>query len=126
MDQLLLRQLKDVQVQAQKLLSQHDENQDLKHFSDYCSELKRYILKNYESKDVRKLADEVPDIFHVVVKPYPAPLIFLIILGIISVGISVAIYRRASQFERQRQIENNIHKAKGKFASIEFLLKAEA
>ncbi len=125
MQDLLMRQLKDVQIQAENAVSRNAEEGDVERFSQYSEELKNYILKHSKSEEIKKLANEIPGIFDVKVTPHPAPMIFLILLGIISVGISVAIFRRAASIERMRQIENNINTARGKFASIEFLMKAE-
>ena len=59
---LLLRQLKDIQAQADKILTGEDSNERIETFAKYSIELKDYISKNVESKEIKMYLTELPNI----------------------------------------------------------------
>jgi hypothetical protein len=59
---LLLRQLKDVQAQADKILTGENSNEAIESFARYSIELKEYILKNISSNEVKSYLTELPEI----------------------------------------------------------------
>lgn len=57
----ILRQLKDIQVQADNLST----NSDVGHFNafgQYAREIKTYVLAHYKDDFTQKLAEEIPDL----------------------------------------------------------------
>ena len=59
---LLLRQLKDIQVQAEKIMRGEDSNESIESFAKYSAEFKAYIQKNVDSAEIRRYADDLPQI----------------------------------------------------------------
>src|SRR6187551_1408876 len=59
---LLLRQLKDIQAQAEKVMGGENSNADLENFARYSSELKNYISKNVSSAEIRSYVNDLPEI----------------------------------------------------------------
>lgn len=59
---LLLRQLKDIQAQADKILTGENSNEAIETFARYSGELKGYILKNIDSAEIRSYVAELPEI----------------------------------------------------------------
>lgn len=59
---LLLRQLKDIQAQADKILTGENSNETIETFAKYSIELKDYISKNIESPVIKSYLKELPEI----------------------------------------------------------------
>ena len=59
---LLLRQLRDIQAQADKILTGENSNETIETFARYSGELKGYISKNIASPEVKSYLNELPDI----------------------------------------------------------------
>jgi hypothetical protein len=59
---LLLRQLKDIQAQAEKIQSGENSSEALENFGRYSSELKEYISKNIDSPEIKVYLKELPEI----------------------------------------------------------------
>jgi hypothetical protein len=60
--QLVLRQIKDIQAQADKVLSGDKSEEAIRSFIRYSDDLKAYIAKNITDDKVRTRAEEIPDI----------------------------------------------------------------
>lgn len=120
----LNRQLKDIQHQAEKLTSGSPEPEELEMFSDYSNEIKNYVLTKIDKKEITKLALEIPNILEVENETKSLSNIVLIIGAIFTIGLSALYISYITNLRRTKLIQNNIHTARGKFASIEFLLKA--
>lgn len=122
----LNRQLKDVQYQADKLISGTPEPEAIESFDNYCRELKEYIIHNVKEVDIVRLAQEIPEIHDVEDSKRKMSFIALIVLGLLTLGISALYLSYVANMRRTTLIQNNIQTARGKFASIEFLLKASS
>lgn len=59
---LLLRQLKDIQAQADKILSGENSSETIETFARYSTELKAYISKNVDSPEIKSYLSELPEI----------------------------------------------------------------
>ncbi|MEO7990209.1 MAG: hypothetical protein ABI663_11750 [Chryseolinea sp.] len=59
---LLLRQLKDIQSQADKILTGENSNEAIETFAKYSTELKDYINKNVVSPEIKSYLKELPEI----------------------------------------------------------------
>lgn len=59
---LLIRQLKDIQAQADKIASRESSQEIIEAFARYSVELKEYIAKNIESQQIRAYLSELPEI----------------------------------------------------------------
>lgn len=123
MSQTLFRQLNDIQLQAQKLTNGNPEEEELEAFSNYNNELKNYLLQTTDDSEVKQLIIEIPNLLEIE-EENSKPLILLIILGLVTIGFSVVYLSYIAGMRRTRQIQTNIHTIRGKYASIEFLMKA--
>jgi hypothetical protein len=59
---LLLRQLVDIQAQADKITTGENSNEAIESFAKYSSELKSYISKNVEVEEIKSFLSELPEI----------------------------------------------------------------
>jgi hypothetical protein len=121
-DQLLSRQIKDIQFQAERLTSSHPEGDELEQFSNYNEELKRYMLVNIEDPDLKKVILEIPHVMDIETDTQSTPFYVLLFLGIITLGISALYISYVANMRRTRQIQNNIQAVRGKYSSLEFLM----
>ena len=125
MSSLLFRQLKDIQLQADRLTKDGPNDGDLEVFSNYNEELRNYIHANIEDEDITRLVDEIPYVLEVQEVNTGLPLFMLIVVGVLTLGISAIYLSYLAGMRRTRVIQNNIQTARGKYASIEFLLMAQ-
>lgn len=61
---LLSRQVRDIQVQADKILEGDNSHDALESFSKYCSELKSFINNRIQTPQLREYAAALPNINH--------------------------------------------------------------
>lgn len=125
MTSTIFRQLKDIQLQAEKLLSGTPTEDELLLFSRYNEELKSYLLNNIQDAEIRDLILDIPNIIEIKEEVKSNPLIMLILLGIITLGVSALYISYATTLRKIKLIQDNIQIARGKYASIEFLLRAK-
>ena len=59
---LLARQLKDVQAQAEQIITGDNSDEVLETFAKYSTELKEYIQKNIASPEIKAYLIELPEI----------------------------------------------------------------
>jgi len=58
----VMRQLKDIQSQADKILSGDTSNETIESFARYSIELKEYIAKNISNERINSYMTEIPDV----------------------------------------------------------------
>ncbi|MEO1514021.1 MAG: hypothetical protein AAFV95_03385 [Bacteroidota bacterium] len=110
----ILRQLKDIQFQAEKLLKGSPDLSAIRTFSQYSAEINRFLLEEIDLPDVHQLVYQIPPI------PYEVGInkrsLFMTVLP------SVLWYW---YYERQivEEAQEGIQIARGKYSSIEFMLK---
>lgn len=110
---LLLRQLRDIQSQADKILKGEDSNEAIETFSRYSSELKLYISKNVASEETKSLLNELPEI------NYSRSEIKLWQYFILS-SWWVSVYK---DYQARNKTIQEINLVKGKYATLELLVK---
>jgi hypothetical protein len=59
---LLLRQLTDIQAQADKILSGSKSDESVEGFSRYSGDLKEYVAKNVKNERINSFVAEIPDV----------------------------------------------------------------
>jgi hypothetical protein len=59
---LLIRQLKDIQTQAEKIITGDNSEESIENFSRYSHELKEFIVNNVDSIEILKYIEELPEI----------------------------------------------------------------
>lgn len=125
-NQTVYRQLTDIQLQAKKLVSGNPEDEELMAFRNYNEDLKHYLLINTEDEEIRSLINEIPDALYVQEETSSIPLYAIIILALLTLGLFAIYIHHLTGMRRTRLIQQNIHTIRGKYASIEFLMKAQA
>jgi len=110
----ILRQLKDIQNEADKLIKGSPNVMEIENFSRYSNEIKDFIERNIEFPEVLKLVEEIPDIpmNKVTIK---TGLMSLIIPKVLLYWYHERVYISVST--------SKIEISRGKFASLEFILK---
>ncbi|MFK7783810.1 MAG: hypothetical protein AB8B56_01775 [Crocinitomicaceae bacterium] len=119
----LTRQIKDIQFQAERLISGNPDGEELQQFSNYNEEMKNYMLLNIDDSDLRKVILEIPDVMDIETDTKSTPFLVLLFLGIATLGISAFYISYVANMRRTRQIQNNIQTVRGKYSSLEFLMK---
>lgn len=123
---MLYRQLKDIQSQAEKLTSGTPDQGAIEQFNNYNEDLKTYLLTHVEDPEIRDLVYSIPSISDTETEKLPLQSSALIIIGILTVGLLPLYLSYVAEIRRNKLIQSNIQTARGKYASIEFLLKASA
>ena len=114
MNRNILRQVKDIQYQANKLLNGSPELTDIENFSKYSDEICHYLIEHCKINEVLMLTVQIPKIYdksNVSNKSW-----------FISFMPSIFAY----WFYEREQIEEALHAiefARGKYASIDFILR---
>lgn len=123
---MLYRQLKDIQSQAEKLTAGTPDQGAIEQFNNYNEDLKTYLLTHIEDPEIRDLVYSIPSISDTETEKLPLQSSALIIIGILTVGLLPLYLSYVAEMRRNKLIQSNIQTARGKYASIEFLLKASA
>lgn len=123
---MLYRQLKDIQSQAEKLTAGTPDQGAIEQFNNYNEDLKTYLLTHVEDPEIRDLVYSIPSISDTETEKLPLHSSALIIIGILTVGLLPLYLSYVAEMRRNKLIQSNIQTARGKYASIEFLLKASA
>lgn len=111
--QLLNRQLRDIQAQAEKILQGNNSSESIESFSRYSSELKIFIEKNVHSDEIRKYLSEIPDVDY---KRAQVKLWQYIILP----SLWITLYK---DYHVKNEVLQTISTAKGKYATLELLVR---
>ena len=113
---LLLRQLKDIQAQADKIVSGESSNETIETFAKYSSELKSYISKNVQSEEVKSYLNELPEI------NYSRTQIKLWQYLILP-SWWISLYK---DYQVKKETISEINSVRGKYATLELLIRGLA
>jgi hypothetical protein len=113
---LLLRQLKDIQAQAEKIMTGENSNESIETFAKYSTELKEYISKNVESAEIRTYLKELPEINY---SRSEIKLWQYLILP----SWWISLYK---DYHAKNKTIEEIGMVKGKYATLELLIKGYA
>jgi len=113
---LLLRQLKDIQAQADKILTGENSNEAIETFAKYSIELKDYVSKHVELPEVKSYLTELPVINY---KRAEIKLWQYLILP----SWWISLYK---DYHAKNKTIEEINIVKGKYATLELLVKALA
>ncbi len=115
-----LRQIQDIQVQAERLITKNADLEEISEFAKYSDEIKLYLLENIDDELILSYVRVIPefDVEESEIKKASA--------GIIEVILSIASYGLASYF-RNRQARDKalgtVRDISSKYSSIEFMCK---
>ena len=110
---LLLRQIQDIQAQADRVLNGDNGSESLENFSRYCSELKTFISSHIEQNSIREYAANLPDINY---QRNEIKLWHYLFLPSLWIGL----YR---DYHARNKTLQEIATARGVYASLELLVK---
>jgi hypothetical protein len=110
---LLLRQLKDIQSQADKILTGENSNEAIETFAKYSSELKSYISKNVQLEEIKSFLTQLPEI------NYSRTQIKLWQYLILP-SWWISLYK---DYQAKNETITEINSARGKYATLELLIR---
>lgn len=110
---LLLRQLKDIQAQADKILTGENSDETIETFAKYSVELKDYISTNIESPTIKSYLKELPEINYNRTKVKLWQYLILPMWWI-------ALY---NDYQAKNETVEDIQSVRGKYATLEMLVK---
>ncbi|MFD1062641.1 hypothetical protein ACFQ1Q_05235 [Winogradskyella litorisediminis] len=113
----ILRQIKDIQVQAARLINRKSNLQEIEEFSNYSAEIKSFLLKNIEDKFILGHIHQIPDLS--LDETNSNSRIFDVLA--FSFDFGLGIYSRDKR--KAEKALKKINDIQGKYASIEFMLK---
>ena len=114
----VLRQLKDIQAQAENLEDKNTTIQDFEAFGKYSSELKEYLLQQERDDFVLKLVNEIPELDISKLKGKDGGLLAALSLVANALGASII-----NDHQKKLEALEVARTIKGKYASIEFIYK---
>ena len=114
MNKNILRQVKDIQYQAEKICTSSPSTTDIENFSKYSEEIKSFLLSHIEIPEIKKLVNDIPKI------PKNESVGKKGALAFFAVPLLSAWYQEKQFIEAAT---SKINMCKGKYASIEFILK---
>ncbi|MFD2724898.1 hypothetical protein [Hyunsoonleella rubra] len=116
MNRNIIRQIVDIQAQAERLVKSNAEMTEIEQFAQYNREIKSFLLKNIDDGFVLNFVKDIPDLEIEEIETKT---------GIISVLLSlfvggIALYNEKQKSQKALKIVRDI---RGKYASAEFMLK---
>lgn len=119
MDSATRRQIKDIQYRADRIINGRPSLVEIEEFDEYNEELRRFLLEKLEDPELIARVKAIPRIMDETEAQTTTRNFIMSILAAFSSGV-VAYFR-----DRQKVINaiGNVHEAKGKYSSIEFLSK---
>ena len=108
---LLIRQLKDIISQANRILDGNSSSIEIENFAKYSNELKGFISKNISNEEILNLNKEIP---HINYKRNRIKIWFILILPYWLIILYLDYYARKKSLDE-------IKTSRNKYASIEFL-----
>ena len=117
MNRNILRQITDIQIQADKITANASNATEIADFARYNEEIKAYLIQHVKDEFMLNYVREIPC---VPIEDIEGNTSFLAtVLGLFSGGLGFNI-QQMKRLERAKEVVSIL---KGKYASIEFLLK---
>ncbi len=117
MNNSILRQVTDIQVQADRLIKEKVSLEQISQFAQYSDEIKSFLLSIIKDDFVLNYINEIPDLnLEEEIKPSGVIGILALIFG----GIGGSYYNEKRKIDNAK---NNIREIRNKYASAEFMLK---
>jgi hypothetical protein len=113
------RQIKDIQFQAERLISERPSIEDIEAFDRYNEELKSYLLNNLNDPELLQRVRQIPRVLDESNSQVASR-------GIISLALTMVVPALVSYFQDRQLIENSkdsIREARGAYASLEFFTR---
>lgn len=113
---LMLRQVADAQVQAEKILKGDDSPADIETFARFSAELNEYIRKYAGSAEVVTILDEVPKIQY---KKMKEGLLYFFMTAFVSSAVTAA-----AGAVSKKTVLDQVRRVREKYAVLELRLRA--
>jgi hypothetical protein len=113
------RQIKDIQVTAERLMSGRPTIEDIEEFDQYNEELKKYLISNLKEPELVERAMQLPKILEEADNQVVAR-------GVLSAALAMFAPGLVTYFQQRARIENSmnaIREARGAYATIEFFIR---
>lgn len=113
----IIRQITDIQIQAERLMKQKSSLQEIEEFANYSKEIKLFLIQNIEEGFILNHVHEIPDL---VLDSSDSNSRIIDVLAF-SFDFGLGIYSR-----ERRKVEKalkTIRDIRGKYVSVEFMLK---
>jgi hypothetical protein len=120
----VFRQIRDIQNQASKLVDAKPGFEELEDFSRYNEEMKLYLAKNVEQEEIIEHVLSIPNVFEIEDDAPSFSVFVMVILGILTIGASYFYFKHLEEARRISLVQDQIREVQGKYATLEFLLKA--
>ena len=112
----ILRQIRDIQVQAQKLCFDKASLQQVQEFANYSKDLKNTLKNEITDEFIQSLISEIPELDAELAKTNK------LVEGLLALAIG-AISFITSEARKVNSVKPIIREIQGKYASIELLVK---
>ena len=119
MNRQVLRQIQDIQVQADRIINDRPGLENIYEFGNYSKQIKEYLVAHVKDSMILDYVRQIPDLEERMDEPRVSTGILSVILFIIA-GWFLWYFRERRRVELGQDIVRDI---RGKYASIEFLLK---
>lgn len=120
----VFRQIRDIQNQASKLVDEKPSLVDLEEFSRFNEEMKLYLVKNLEQDEIVEHVLSIPNVIEVEEESIGIPIYALMILTLLTLGLSYLYVKHVEESRRISLMQDQVREVQGKYATLEFLLKA--
>lgn len=120
MNNNVLRQIKDIQVQAERLISNKANLNEIREFSNYSKEIKLFLIENIGNHFILSKVHEIPEIQ--IQDSTSTKEISKNVFGYFFGVFGGLIYLLKSN-KKQDEAINFVRDVKGKYGTLEFLLK---
>lgn len=120
----VFRQIREIQNQASKLVDEKPSLVDLEEFSRFNEEMKLYLVKNLEQDEIVEHVLSIPNVIEVEEEAIGIPIYAMMILTLLTVGLSYLYVKHVEESRRISLMQDQVREAQGKYATLEFLLKA--
>lgn len=117
MNRNILRQISDIQAQAERITLTKIELTQIEDFSKYNEEIKRFLLENVKDEFILNYIREIPSLNFESLETKDN--LLTIIIGFFGGGL-LSYYR---QNQKNEEALNKVREIRGKYASAEFMLK---
>jgi hypothetical protein len=116
MNRNIIRQIVDIQAQAERLIRTKSNIVEIEQFAKYNNEIKSYLISNIDDEFVLKYVKDIPDLD---INDVETKTRIITILLSLFVG-GIALYHEKQKSQRALKTIRDI---KGKYASAEFMLR---
>lgn len=117
MNRNIIRQIVDIQAQAERLITNDSDLIEIEDFAKYNHEIKLFLLQNIKDEFILKFINEIPDLKLDKIGSNEGVLAFII--AVFSNGMS-SYYSEKQKTSAALEIIRDI---RGKYASTEFMIK---